>query len=250
MAMIKCRECGAEISASAKTCPKCGAPTKKKSKILRFLKWIVGLFILLVVIAAIFGKKEGGSRQTAAVTSPPQSASPSPAAAADAPPATASAPPPAVPVPASQVAFLKAVEDATAAYKAADTDFQKGATRPARAKAICAALKTTSARDWVGTVSELSTNNDGKGVLSVTLSDGVVIGTWNNALSDIGSDTLIEASSPVFAAMGTLKDNQAVTFSGNFIKSDVDCVSEKSLSLSGSMRSPAFAFRFSAIKPQ
>ncbi|MCK5538152.1 MAG: zinc-ribbon domain-containing protein [Bacteroidales bacterium] len=30
MALIKCKECGAEISKNAKECPGCGAPLQKK----------------------------------------------------------------------------------------------------------------------------------------------------------------------------------------------------------------------------
>ena len=29
MALIKCRECGKEVSTSAQNCPNCGAPVKK-----------------------------------------------------------------------------------------------------------------------------------------------------------------------------------------------------------------------------
>ena len=42
MAMIKCSECGKQISSKAKTCPQCGSPVKKKASKL-------GLFILLVL---------------------------------------------------------------------------------------------------------------------------------------------------------------------------------------------------------
>lgn len=52
MAMKKCKECGAEISSSAKTCPNCG---KKQTSI---LKIIIILIIVIIIIAAIAG---GGS---------------------------------------------------------------------------------------------------------------------------------------------------------------------------------------------
>lgn len=52
MAMKKCKECGAEISSSAKTCPNCG---KKQTSI---LKIIIILIIVIIIIAAISG---GGS---------------------------------------------------------------------------------------------------------------------------------------------------------------------------------------------
>jgi len=48
MAMAKCRECGAEVSDSAKTCPKCGIakPVKKTSLAVKLL---LGLFALGVL---------------------------------------------------------------------------------------------------------------------------------------------------------------------------------------------------------
>ena len=33
MAMIKCAECGEEISSKAKKCPSCGYPLKRKNKL-------------------------------------------------------------------------------------------------------------------------------------------------------------------------------------------------------------------------
>lgn len=52
MSMMKCPECGKEISDSAKTCPNCGHPIKqKKSKLIIVLAVIMG-FIALVVLAS------------------------------------------------------------------------------------------------------------------------------------------------------------------------------------------------------
>ena len=48
MALVKCKECGIEISSSAKACPHCGkAQTKKSTKI------IGGLFIIMVAMIVI-----------------------------------------------------------------------------------------------------------------------------------------------------------------------------------------------------
>ena len=50
MALIKCTECGKEISASAAACPNCGAkPPAKTSK----LTWIVGGVFAFVVVSCI-----------------------------------------------------------------------------------------------------------------------------------------------------------------------------------------------------
>ena len=53
MALINCKECGKEISDTAKSCPNCGAKTKKeifKNKRIFFIGTPVLLIVLLVII--------------------------------------------------------------------------------------------------------------------------------------------------------------------------------------------------------
>jgi Domain of unknown function (DUF4352) len=50
MALIKCKECGQEVSKKAGSCPKCGAPIKKKTSL---ITWIVAIIIVLWVIGYI-----------------------------------------------------------------------------------------------------------------------------------------------------------------------------------------------------
>lgn len=52
MALLKCRECGAQISKSAKSCPSCGAEAKKKTSL---FTWLVLVLILLFVFGSFFG---------------------------------------------------------------------------------------------------------------------------------------------------------------------------------------------------
>ena len=47
MALIKCKECGHEVSKRADKCPSCGAPIKKKTSI---LSWLLLLFLIFVFI--------------------------------------------------------------------------------------------------------------------------------------------------------------------------------------------------------
>ncbi len=51
MALVKCKECGHEVSKKAKSCPACGAPTPKRTSL---LTWIIAGFFALVIIRAIF----------------------------------------------------------------------------------------------------------------------------------------------------------------------------------------------------
>lgn len=72
-------------------------------------------------------------------------------------------------MPEEEKVLIAAVVRAREAYRAGANDMAKGAARPARAQEICAALRSPIATDWVGAVERLSSNNDGKGVLAVSL---------------------------------------------------------------------------------
>lgn len=52
MSLIKCKECGSEISSSATTCPKCEVKIATKST---SLGQVLGVFILAIVIVSVFG---------------------------------------------------------------------------------------------------------------------------------------------------------------------------------------------------
>lgn len=150
--------------------------------------------------------------------------------------------------PPKQRSFVQAVVSARDAFEAAPNDLAKGGARAARARAICNALAGTKANGWTGTISELSSNSDGKGVLRIAVAPEVSVATWNNALSDYGSETLIEPSSALFGKLAGLAEGDRVKFSGGFFRNDVDCVAESSVTLSGSMTAPYFIMRFSAVE--
>jgi hypothetical protein len=152
-------------------------------------------------------------------------------------------------VPEDQKAFTEVIDRFVRAYAEAQNDMAKGATRQQRAKAICAAIKSPMVRDWIGTVYKLSSNDEGKGVLGLTLSDHLWVKTYNNAFSDTGDHTLIDPESPVFAKAVALKEHQRVRFSGSFLPDSKDCFREGSMTLGGSMDEPEFLFRFSDISP-
>ena len=47
MSLVKCRECGNEISNDAKTCPKCGARTRKATGLANIIGGVIFSLILL-----------------------------------------------------------------------------------------------------------------------------------------------------------------------------------------------------------
>lgn len=60
MALVKCRECGAQISTKAASCPSCGAKVRKTS----LVAWLALGVVVLSVVGAMFGKSsEGGAPQ-------------------------------------------------------------------------------------------------------------------------------------------------------------------------------------------
>ena len=82
MAMTKCKECGAEISTKAESCPQCGAKRPKKTSL---FTWIIFGFIILFTIAAFTGSdndrpatttassaSSSSSAKPAVVTPPPK----------------------------------------------------------------------------------------------------------------------------------------------------------------------------------
>lgn len=58
MALVKCKECGAQVSTKARTCPSCGSPTRKPLTMLAFLGYTILGFALLGVVASFVEKHE------------------------------------------------------------------------------------------------------------------------------------------------------------------------------------------------
>jgi hypothetical protein len=56
MALVKCKECGKEISKEAKVCPSCGA--RQKKKLSKAQKIVIGLIVLGGVVSLIGGNEE------------------------------------------------------------------------------------------------------------------------------------------------------------------------------------------------
>lgn len=63
MALIKCHECGTEVSTEAKTCPKCGAKVKKPSS-------GAGTMLIIGLVAAIFLVAMAGGGGSKGVSEP------------------------------------------------------------------------------------------------------------------------------------------------------------------------------------
>ena len=141
------------------------------------------------------------------------------------------------------------IQRAREVYAHGANDMAKGAARPMRSHAICAALTSPNIAGWVGRVKSLSTNGDGKGVLTVEIGTDIQLGTWNNSLSDMSDKTLIDPASQLFKVASAFKESQLVRFSGTTFSSTVDCIKEASLTLEGSIAGPDFIIRFQSVIP-
>ena len=160
-----------------------------------------------------------------------------------------SAPPaPNVPPPSDQVRFMAAITLARSKFTSASNELAAGGIRNARQQAICSALQGQQAAGWIAKIAYLSTNGDGKGVITLDLGPDLQVSTWNNSLSDFSDKTLIEPDTQLFKSLAAMKKGDTVRFSGGFFPSNLDCVGEQSVTLAGSMKSPVFTMRFSSIR--
>ena len=115
-------------------------------------------------------------------------------------------------MPSDEYGLIAAVERARSAYKVAANDMVRGARGQRELARFCAVLKGLGAVNWVGKISTLSSNSEGKGVLEIEIANDIHIKTWNNALSDISDQTLIDPGSTLFAKISALKVGQKVVF--------------------------------------
>ena len=235
--MIKCKACSNEMSNDAKMCPKCGKPNKKMGCMTKGVIAVVGL---MVFGAIINGAKSGSSR--AANDSPAQASAGSPARGAN----VAN-----LAIPQDQQAFINIIIPSVKQYTDAPNELKKSAVRANRKEAIQKALTSFEVKNWVGKIKRLATNSDGKAYIEITLEGtrAITIKTWNNALSDMSFDTLIDLKSSLFQKLSNMEKGTLVVFSGTFFTGENDYIKESSMTERGSMEEPAFIMAFSDVSP-
>jgi len=161
-------------------------------------------------------------------------------------------------LPSDQTSFISIIEKFSKEYKKAGNDMKKSAVRTKRGQAIGEwasggpnFIGIVFCENWVGKISSIGTNNDGKGILEVELKGTNIIKlkTNNNAFSDtLSIPTLIEQSSPMFVKLSDMNKGDLIRFSATFLSSDKnDFISEMSMTEYGSMTDPEFIVQFSKI---
>lgn len=226
---VKCKICGKAISKAAKVCPHCGERQRKFS----IIHW-VGIVLASLFVIGLLNTPEQPKESSTSF-----------------PVVTATAPSPKetkVAVLSDQSQFIEMVEKFSKGFRNAKNELQQSALRDQRKTELSHLVRNRTVSSWVGTISKLDTNSEGKAVLYVQISPDIEIKTWNNALSDINSNTLIAKDSELYSSLFNLSRRQRVEFSGSFFDSETDYIQETSMTIQGSMRSPEFLFKFTSVK--
>lgn len=155
----------------------------------------------------------------------------------------------AIAVPAAQGTLVEALGRYAKDYKAAANQLQKSALRTARARDLERTIPNRSFSGWLGTLKELTTTSDGKAAVVVELvGSRAHLRTWNNALSDVGSDTLIPQGTSLYQKLSAMSPGNSLRLSGEFLASDKDYLKEASMTEQGSMTEPEFVVKFSSLE--
>jgi hypothetical protein len=228
--MVICPVCGQQVFNKAKVCPHCG----KRLRMALWLKIAIAIIVFIVIsqLPDISTPKNtaestaGRTRRTTETTSP---------AIVDIRPE-------------EQRQFEDVVATYSQQFDKAQNELQESTYRRDRMNAIKALNINSQVNDWTGTLYTLGTNSEGKAHITIRLNNNLSVGTWNNAFSDIGSNTLISMDSDLYKALYDMKTRQKVRFSGTFVRSDTDYFRETSLTIRGAMKNPDFLMQFSSVE--
>lgn len=153
-------------------------------------------------------------------------------------------------LPQSQLAFIQKVESFYPLYDEAPNELKKSALRKQRKDALASLVSSRRVSEWIGTLKDMQTNSEGKAFIEIKLdgAESITIKTWNNALSDIIDETLIENGSELYNSISDLSVGDKVVFSGTFASDERDYIREASITERGSMMDPEFILKFSDVR--
>ncbi len=223
---VECQSCGKKISSKAKVCPSCGVKFKKK---LKPLHW-VGIAIGVLMLIGIINSPENSTDTSSASSS---------SASVVKPKATIS-----INKPADQRQFEEVIRKYIGNYKQAKNELQKSSLRTQRKSELNNVISGFAIQNWSGKINAMSTNSEGKAILSIRITPSIEIKTWNNALSDIVANTLIESNSELYNQLMNFSVGDTVFFSGYFFNSNEDSIEETSMTENGAMVNPEFLMKF------
>jgi hypothetical protein len=152
-------------------------------------------------------------------------------------------------IPPEEARLCGAVDRGASAFQAAEhNEIREDASKEERRPQ----LENLIVKDWVGTLSDISTTaSSGNAYISIALPCDVTthVKTWNNSLSDLGDKTMIAKGSALYSRLATLHQGQQVRFSADLVRDRTGGPREASMTVSGSMTDPEFIARFTSITP-
>lgn len=151
-------------------------------------------------------------------------------------------------MPSQQKKFIEIIQKGAKAYEDAKTDLKSSIALRKRDKDACAVLNNLSATNWVGKITSLGANREGKAYIQIEIADGIRVQTWNNSFSDMNDNTLIPEGSKVFNAIMDGDDGTPITFSAKFIKGDKTCMKGTNLTEYFYATDPKFVVKITAAK--
>ena len=150
--------------------------------------------------------------------------------------------------PSDQKEFIDVIVAARTAIDNAETDLQESVALRKRDKDLCKILSSNSAKNWVGVLTEVGANGEGKAYVEIELAENVRVKTWNNAFSDLSDNTLIPTSASFFDRLVALTEDTKIVWSGKFLSDSDSCLKKANLTDVFYGIDPQFVVRFSDIK--
>tara|TARA_B100001057_G_scaffold412864_1_gene429165 strand:+ start:7895 stop:8422 length:528 start_codon:yes stop_codon:yes gene_type:complete len=146
----------------------------------------------------------------------------------------------------NQINFIEIINDARAGFSSNFNDLKINKILIDRNDKLCESTPTI-VNNWEGKIKEISTNMEGKGILSVIIDKGIFVETWNNAFSDLFDNTLIETDSEVYTQLIELNKGDSILFSGSFLENSSECFGTQNFTNKSKITKPEFTFIFSNI---
>lgn len=222
-------------------------------------KWKIGAGVavgLLVIGALVDGDSDDEPAEAAALASATKTTAPATPAASAKPKAVAKAKPKKAKKPSAlfgnqpgdQKRFVSIVAKARKESNAASNDLKKGVALSNRNQDICKMLGSGAVSNWSGKITELDSNGDGFGIVTIEVAKDVEVTTWNNAFSDAVDETLIKPGK-LLNDLAEREKGDVVRFSGQFVEElgGDPCVNDSRMTKHGKVNDPQFIFRFSQL---
>ena len=151
-------------------------------------------------------------------------------------------------MPKQQESFIAAIVEGRKNIGDSKTDLQSSNALFERDKALCALLPGSLGSNWVGTITDIGANGEGKAYLTIEFADNARVQTWNNAFSDMGDNTLIPNTSELFKVLVPLGEGTKVKFSAEFLRGKDTCLKKGNLTKTFYGIDPEFMVRFTKVE--